>query len=161
MSDPPSSLGGSHESFKWSACMSLACRFSGDSGASDRTYINAKYRQTAIRNLFRGRREGVFSPVPSVSFLRFLFHPFSSLFLPLSPTSKWPSDTANVFGEALLVPPARENTLGHKRILGVFRAQGTCLVAAKCICRSISVKQYVKKLKPNAWLFLNVLHVTV
>jgi len=37
MSDPPSSLGGSQDSFKWSACTSLACRFSGASGASDRT----------------------------------------------------------------------------------------------------------------------------
>jgi len=41
MSDPPSSLGGSHDSFKWSACTSLACRFSGASGASDKT---SKYR---------------------------------------------------------------------------------------------------------------------
>jgi len=46
MSDPPSSLGGSHDSFKWSACTSLAWRFSGASGASNGTRKMWQHQRT-------------------------------------------------------------------------------------------------------------------
>jgi len=50
MSDPPSSLGGSHDSFKWSACMSLACRFSGASGASDTVTAEKYFKSRTLHN---------------------------------------------------------------------------------------------------------------
>ena len=88
--------------------------------------------------------------IPSLLWFLFL-HPFFS-FPFLSPASKWPLKPSWGFEGALLatvnggttfaatrhVPWAlgskyAKNAVGHKRIFYVFRAQGTCLVAANVV----------------------------